>query len=60
LSEVDEVDLAPQKGLNSMVVLGSIGHPRTDLNDVESNMDRVGLQKVINKATLYLFLGQKR
>jgi hypothetical protein len=37
LIEVDEVDLAPQEGKHHRVVLGSAGHPRTDLDDVDSN-----------------------
>jgi hypothetical protein len=37
LIEVDEVDLAPQEGKDHRVVLGSAGHPRTDLDDVESD-----------------------
>jgi hypothetical protein len=35
--EVNEVDLALRRGKDHRVVLRSIGHHRTDLDDVESN-----------------------
>jgi hypothetical protein len=32
-----QLDLAPRRGKNPRVFLGSVGHPITNLDDVESN-----------------------
>jgi hypothetical protein len=47
LSEVDEVNLALRRGK----ILGSTSHPRTDLDDVESNRGRGGYAEGYNYVT---------